>query len=93
MIHSFANSDTERVWLRERVKRWPLEIQRVAYRKLLILDAAEFLHDLRIPPGNRLQALSGNRKGQHSVRINDQWRICFKWTKLGAENVEIVDYH
>jgi proteic killer suppression protein len=93
MIHSFANSETERVWLRERVKRWPLEIQRVAYRKLLILDAAEFLHDLRIPPGNRLQALSGNRKGQHSVRINDQWRICFKWTKLGAEAVEIVDYH
>jgi toxin HigB-1 len=93
MIHSFANSDTERVWLRERVKRWPLEIQRVAYRKLLILDAAEFLHELRIPPGNRLQALSGKRKGQHSVRINDQWRICFKWTKLGAENVEIVDYH
>ena len=93
MIHSFANSDTERVWLRERVKRWPLEIQRVAYRKLLILDAAEFLHDLRIPPGNRLQALSGNRKGKHSVRINDKWRICFKWTKLGAEAVEIVDYH
>jgi proteic killer suppression protein len=93
MIQSFANSDTERVWLRERVKRWPLEIQRVAYRKLLILDAAEFLHDLRIPPGNRLQALSGNRKGQHSVRINDQWRICFTWAKSGAEAVEIVDYH
>jgi proteic killer suppression protein len=93
MIQSFANSDTERVWLRERVKRWPLEIQRVAYRKLLILDAAEFLHDLRIPPGNRIQALSGNRKGQHSVRINDQWRICFTWAKSGAEAVEIVDYH
>lgn len=93
MIVSFANSQTESVWLRERASKLPQEIQRTAHRKLLMMDAADFLNDLRIPPGNRLEALSGNRQGQHSIRVNDQWRICFTWTKTGAENVEILDYH
>ena len=92
-MQSFANSETNQVWNRERVKRWPLDVQRIAYRKLLIIDAAEFRHDLRIPPGNRLQTLSGKRKGQQSIRVNDQWRICFTWSRLGAKEVEIVDYH
>ena len=93
MIRTFANSETEMVWSRERVKKWPLDVQRVAHRKLLLIDAADFLHDLKVPPGNRLQSLNGSRKGQHSIRINDQWRICFVWIKGGAANVEIVDYH
>ena len=93
MIVSFANSQTENVWLRERAAKLPQEIQRTAHRKLLMIDAADFLNDLRIPPGNRLEALSGKRQGQHSIRVNDQWRICFTWTKTGAENVEILDYH
>lgn len=93
MIASFANLNTEKVWLRERVSKWSPELQRVAHRKLLMLDAADFLSDLRIPPGNRLEQLSGDRQGQHSIRVNDQWRICFTWTSAGAENTEIVDYH
>jgi proteic killer suppression protein len=93
MIASFANASTEKVWLRERVSRWPPELQRSAHRKLLMIDAADFLADLRIPPGNRLEQLSGDRAGQHSIRVNDQWRICFTWTSAGAENIEIVDYH
>lgn len=93
MIDSFADSTTERVWLRERVKNLSPELQRVAHRKLLLIDAANYLHDLRVPPGNRLEALTGNRKGQHSIRINDQWRICFVWEKNFASAVEIVDYH
>jgi proteic killer suppression protein len=93
VIASFANSNSEKVWLRDRVSKWPIEIQRSAHRKLLLIDAADFLHDLRIPPGNRLEQLSGDREGQHSIRVNDQWRICFSWTSAGAENVEIVDYH
>lgn len=93
MIASFATTNTEKVWLRERVAKWSPDIQRIALRKLLMIDAADFLHDLKIPPGNRLESLSGNRLGQHSIRVNDQWRICFTWTKAGAENVEIVDYH
>jgi proteic killer suppression protein len=93
MIVSFANSNTESVWHRERVSKWPPDIQKIAHRKLLMIDAADFLHDLRIPPGNRLEALAGDRAGQHSIRVNDQWRICFNWTPAGAENIEIVDYH
>ena len=93
MIVSFANSQTENVWLRERASKLPQEIQRTAHRKLLMIDAADFLNDLRIPPGNRLEALSGKRQGQHSIRVNDQWRVCFTWTLAGAENVEILDYH
>ena len=69
------------------------DLQRVALRKLAILDAAESLSDLRIPPGNRLEKLSGNRLGQHSIRVNDQWRICFRWTKAGPEEISITDYH
>ena len=68
-------------------------MQRAALRKLAILDAAEVLSDLRVPPGNRLEKLRGNRSGQHSIRINQQWRICFAWTPAGPENIEIVDYH
>ena len=68
-------------------------LQRTALRKLTMLDAAEVLDDLRVPPGNKLEALKGDRKGQHSIRVNDQWRICFRWTKGGPEHVEIIDYH
>jgi toxin HigB-1 len=71
----------------------PVNIQRIALRKLLLLDAAEKIEDLRIPPGNRLEKLFGNRIGQHSIRINDQWRICFRWSEGDAYDVEIVDYH
>lgn len=93
MIVSFADSATARVWERETVKKFGNELQRSAYRRLLILDAADYLMDLRRPPGNKLEALTGDRQGQHSIRINDQWRICFIWTPAGAEDVEIVDYH
>ena len=93
MIHSFADRETERVFARERSKKLPPDVQRTGLRKLLMLDAAEELRDLRVPPGNRLEALSGGRKGQHSIRINEQWRVCFVWTKAGPESVEIVDYH
>jgi proteic killer suppression protein len=75
-----------------RVKRFDARIERVALRKLVMLDAAEVLDDLRIPPGNRLEALKGDRTGQHSIRMNQQWRICFVWTAAGPEDVEIVDY-
>jgi proteic killer suppression protein len=68
-------------------------LQRTALRKLTMLDAAEVLDDLRVPPGNKLEALKGDRKGQHSIRVNDQWRICFRWAKGGPERVEIIDYH
>jgi proteic killer suppression protein len=93
MIKSFRDRETERVFRRRLSRRLPTEIQRVAYRKLVQLDAATRLDTLRIPPGNRLEALSGNRRGQHSVRINDQWRICFAWRDGDAYEVEIADYH
>ena len=93
MILSFANTDTSKVWRREAVKKFSPELQRAAHRRLLILDASDYLHDLRRPPGNRLEQLSGDRAGQHSIRVNDQWRICFRWTAAGAEDVELVDYH
>ncbi len=93
MLRSFADKETERVWQRQRTRRLDPGIQRAALRKLLILDAAETLDDLRVPPGNRLEKLKGDRAGLHSVRINQQWRICFRWTEAGPENVEIVDYH
>ena len=92
MIQSFANNDTSALHLRRRVARW-VNIEAVARRKLDQLDAAGELTDLGSPPGNRWEALSGNRKGQHSIRINDQFRVCFVWTTSGPENVEIVDYH
>jgi toxin HigB-1 len=75
------------------VRRFGSDLQRMANRKLLIIDAAEALSDLRVPPGNRLEQLRGNRAGQHSIRINDQWRTCFTWTAAGAADVEITDYH
>jgi proteic killer suppression protein len=93
VIISFRDSETQKVWERITSKKFSSDIQKLAQRRLLILDAAEILQDLRIPPGNRLEALQGKRKGQHSIRVNDQWRICFMWTKNGPENVEIVDYH
>ncbi len=91
MIKSFADRDTERLFNDEAVQQFG-SIERVARRKLLLLDAATRVDDLRVPPGNRLEALRGDRAGQHSIRINDQWRICFIWND-GAFDVEIVDYH
>jgi proteic killer suppression protein len=93
VIRSFADKETQRVWQRCWSRILAPAIQRVALRKLLILDAAVVLDDLRVPPGNRLEKLQGDRAGQYSVRINQQWRICFEWTAAGPENVEIVDYH
>lgn len=93
MIRSFADKETERLWQRERVGSLDSRILRTALRKLTLLDAAVALDDLRVPPGNRLEMLKGDRKGQFSIRINDQWRICFSWTETGPEDVEIVDYH
>lgn len=93
MIQSFADKETEKVFNRQFSRRLPTDIQRIARRKLEILEAAERLEDLRIPPANRLEKLSGDREGQHSIRINQQWRICFEWREADAYNVEIVDYH
>jgi toxin HigB-1 len=93
MIRGFADKNTERLFRRERVKKFAGELQRAALRKLALLDAAESLGDLRVPPGNRLEKLSGDREGQHSIRINDQWRICFRWIEGEAQGVEITDYH
>jgi proteic killer suppression protein len=93
VIQSFADSDTVRVWRRAHVRRFGSDLQRIANRKLLMLDAAETLADLRVPPGNRLEPLRGDRAGQHSIRVNDQWRICFVWTAAGPTNVQITDYH
>lgn len=93
MLRSFADKDTERVWQRQPVRKLDLGTQRTALRKLLILDAADGLEDLRVPPGNRLEKLKGDRANTYSIRINRQWRICFRWTAAGPENVEIIDYH
>lgn len=93
MIRSFRDRETERVFRRERTRRLGPDVQRMAQRKLAVLDAAESLQDLRVPPGNRLEKLSGDREGQHSIRINDQWRICFRWRDGDAHDVEIADYH
>lgn len=93
MIRSFRDSETERIWRGERSRTLPQEIQQRALRKLEQLNAARTLDDLRDPPGNRLEALSGNRAGQWSIRINQQWRLCFVWSEGNADQVEIVDYH
>ena len=93
MIRSFRDRESRKIFERKHSKKLPADIQRIALRKLVILHAAEELNELRVPPGNRLEALSGSRKGQHSIRINNQWRICFVWTQAGPEDVEIVDYH
>jgi len=93
MIESFAPTETEKIFRGQVSKKFPKDIQRTARRKLIYLDDAEDLKDLLAPPGNRLEKLKGDKAGQHSIRINDQWRICFKWSGNKAKDVEIVDYH
>jgi len=93
VIRSFRDKESEKLFRRERSRVVPGRLKQVALRKLLILDAAEKLEDLRVPPGNRLEKLRGDRAGQHSIRINDQYRVCFSWRQGGADAVEIVDYH
>jgi len=93
MIKTFRDKETEKIFNRHFSKKFPPDIQHQARRKLVMLDAAPELNALRIPPGNRLEALKGNRKGQHSIRINDQWRVCFKWKEGNSYDVEITDYH
>lgn len=93
VIKSFRDKDTEIIFLREKTRRFDIRLRKTALRKLLILDAAETLDDLKVPPGNRLEKLKGERKDQFSIRINDQWRICFKWENGNAFDVEITDYH
>lgn len=93
MIRSFKSKETEKVFNRERSQKLPPDIQPVALRKLRMLNRAATVQDLRVPPANRLEKLSGNRAGQYSIRLNDQWRICFDWEAGNAQNVEIVDYH
>lgn len=93
MIQSFRDKGTEKIFLRERSRKLGPDVQRVAQRKLAMLDAAQSIQDLRVPPGNRPEKLTGDREGQHSIRINDQWRICFRWKDGNAYDVEITDYH
>ena len=93
MIRSFRCRETEQIWHGQSSRRFPRDVQDRALRKLRQLDAAATIEDLRNPPGNRLEGLKGNRVGQMSIRINDQWRICFRWAAGDAQDVEIVDYH
>ncbi len=93
VIRSFGVKETERIWNRQRIRQLDDGTQRIALRKLLILDAADALGDLRVPPGNRLEKLKGDRAGSYSIRVNQQWRICFRWTDAGPDDVELVDYH
>ena len=93
MIRSFADKETERVWNGIASRRLPLDVQQAGLRKLRILNRVRSVEDLRTPPGNRLERLHGDRSGQWSIRINSQWRICFKWTEGEAADVEIADYH
>lgn len=93
MIASFACPKTERLWQRQHGHGLPPQIERVALRKLTQLHRSRELPDLRVPPGNRLETLKGGRAGQYSIRVNDQWRVCFRWHEGGAYEVEIVDYH
>ena len=93
MLESFRCGETAKIFRREYSRKLPTDIQKVAFRKLRMLNRSSRIEDLRVPPGNRLESLSGNRKGQYSIRINDQWRICFVWHNGDAYNVEIVDYH
>jgi proteic killer suppression protein len=92
MIKSFADKDTERLWNRQHARSIPTDVQRRARRKLLMLNAAESLQDLRSPPGNRLEELRGDRKGQHSIRVNEQFRVCFVWKGSDAYELEVTDY-
>ncbi len=93
MIRSFRNTETEKIFKRQFARKFPRNIQQRAFMKLNALDAALSLDDLHLPPSNRLEALKGSRKGQHSIRVNGQWRVCFVWRDGHAEHVEIVDYH
>lgn len=93
VILSFPDRATQSLWETGKSRRIPASLRRVALRKLFMLDRAVILNDLRVPPGNRLEALTGDRKGQHSIRINDQYRICFRWKDGNAVEVEITDYH
>ncbi|TAN55732.1 MAG: type II toxin-antitoxin system RelE/ParE family toxin [Rhodospirillales bacterium] len=93
MILTFACAETASIWQGVQTRRLPPDIQDTALRKLRLLNQARRIDDLRVPPGNRLEKLKGNRQSQYSIRINDQWRICFEWTQGGPVNVEIVDYH
>lgn len=93
MIQSFADAQTELIWAGRRSRKLPSDIQTIALRKLRMLNQARVLDDLRVPPGNRLEALKADRHGQYSIRINDQWRICFVWDAGGPMHVEVVDYH
>jgi toxin HigB-1 len=93
MINSFKDRETEKIYNREYSRKLPHDMQRIAMKKLWMIDAAPDIDSLRVPPGNRLEALKGDRSGQFSIRINDQWRICFKWSDNNAYDVEIVDYH
>jgi len=93
MIRTFKDKETEKIFKRNFSKKYPDDIQRVAFRKLRMINRAENINDLRVPPANRLEKMKGNGAGQYSIRINDQWRICFKWHKNEAFKVEIVDYH
>jgi len=93
MIKSFKCKETEKIFYREYSKKLPHNIQKAAFRKLRMIDRSKTLNDLKVPPANRLEMLSGKRKGQYSIRINDQWRICFKWIDNNTLEVEITDYH
>ena len=93
MIRSFRSRDAERLLRREPAREFPADLQRPALRKLLMLNRAQTLQDLRVPPGNHLEALRGDRVGQHSIRVNEKWRICFRWAEGDAHDVDIVDYH
>lgn len=93
MIKSFGNKETESVYRREYVKKLPAKIQQASLRKLRMLNNAKSMQDLRSPPGNRLEKLKGDREGQHSIRINEQWRVCFEWKDNDAYEVEITEYH
>lgn len=93
MIRSFGSKDTERIWHEQYVKGVDRAVQRATLRKLELIHAAKDVEDLRVPPGNRLELLIGDRRGQHSIRVNAQWRLCFVWREGGADNVGLVDYH
>jgi len=93
VIQSFADAETEKLYRGIPSRRLPQDLQSVMHRKLVMINAAAKLQDLRVPPGNRLEALKGGRKRRHSIRVNQQWRVCFRWTESGPADVEIVDYH
>ena len=93
MIESFKDRDTRKIWEEVFVKKYPKDIQRICLRKMIMIHRSKNINDLRVPPGNRLELLTGDRKGVYSIRINEQWRICFRWTDGAAHDVEITDYH